>query len=390
MRQPLPRSFAAALLAGMLALAPAAAAQVVHGDVTDASTHAPILGAIVIVTDTSGARVAGAITDDSGRFSLRLGAAGNYRLRAERIGYAANKFDTISIAAGASLIAHLSATSVAVILPTVFVSAESRCVIRPTEGAETAIVWEEARKALDATEIAIDGKTVFAVRKRYTRDLDGTSLSIRKEQTLVDSVMLEHPWQTAVSPEDLARHGYRVMYAGAPLPGFLQPGDSVLAVPDADVLLSDAFARTHCFRVRHDSTDDEHPGLIGLMFTPVIKRSAPDVTGTLWLDSATAHLRYMEFRHTNMFAEVSPRRYGGRMDFELLPGGLWVVRRWTVRLPVLTTASTNAAGMGDARYLTGGRHIAFYHDDGGELLSATVIKSPAAAAPIPKPPSATP
>jgi hypothetical protein len=57
---------------------------------------------------------------------------------------------------------------------------------------------------------------------------------------------------------------------------------------------------------------------------------------------------------------------------------------------VLTTASTNAAGMGDARYLTGGRHVAIYHDDGGELLSATVIKSPDAAAPIPKPPSATP
>jgi len=390
MRQPLVRTILAALVsAAFVTLAPAAA-QVVRGDVRDAVTHTPIFGAIVVVLDTSGARVAGAISDDSGRFSIRLSDAGAYRLRAERIGYAANGFDTIALAAGASVIAHLTATSVAVVLPTVFVSATSRCVIRPTEGAQTAVLWEEARKALDATQVALEGHLVFAVRQRYSRFLDGTSLNVRQEKVFVDSVLLEHPWQTGVSPEDLAKSGYRIVYAGDAVPGFLTPGDTVFAVPDATVLLSDAFARTHCFRVRHDSLDTDHPGLIGLTFEPAIKRSAPDVTGTLWLDSATALLRFMEFRHTNLFAEVSPRRYGGRMDFELLPGGIWVVRKWTVRMPIVSSGSLNAAGMGDARFLTGGHHVAYYHDDGGSLLSATVVKPPEETAPISKPPSATP
>jgi hypothetical protein len=382
-------SLAAALLAACFTLAPAAA-QVVRGDVKDAGTHAPIFGAIIVVLDTTGTRVAGAISDDSGRFSIRLNAAGAYRLRAERIGYAANGFDTIALAPGASIVAHLTATSVAVVLPTVFVSSSSRCVIRATEGAQTAVLWEEARKALDATQVALEGGMVFAVRERYSRYLDGSSLSVKQERVFIDSVLLERPWQTGVSPEDLAKSGYRVVYAGDAVPGFLTPGDTVFAVPDANVLLSDAFARTHCFRVRHDSLDTEHPGLVGLMFEPSIKRSAPDVTGTLWLDSATAVLRYMEFRHTNLFAEVSPRRYGGRMDFELLPGGIWVVRKWTVRMPIVSGGNLNSAGMGDARYLTGGHHVAYYHDDGGSLLSATVVKPPDVSAPISKPPSATP
>ncbi len=182
-----------------------------------------------------------------------------------------------------------------------------------------------------------------------------------------------------------------MVYTGEPVPGFFESGDTVFAVPDANVLLSDAFARTHCFRVRHDSLDTDHPGLVGLTFEPALKRSAPDVTGTLWLDSATAALRYMEFRHTNLFAEVSPRRYGGRMDFELLPGGVWVVRKWSVRMPIMSSGNLNSAGMGDARYITGGHHVAYYHEDGGSLLSATVVKPPEdVTTPAAKPPSATP
>jgi hypothetical protein len=391
MRPSAARTFiAAAIAAAALTFAIDAPAQVVRGDVTDAASHAPIFGAIILVFDTSGTRVGGAISDDSGRFSIRLTAAGSYRLRAERIGYAANGFDTITVARGAAVVAHLTAASAVVMLPAVYVSTSARCVIRPTEGAETAVVWEEARKALDATEVALDGHLVYAVRKRYKRDLDGTSLNVRSQTILIDSVTLEHPWQTSVSPEDLARVGYGVVYDGDPIPGFLTPGDSILAVPDANVLLSDAFARTHCFKVRHDAGDTDHAGLIGLTFSPAIKRSAPDVTGTLWLDSATALLKYMEFRHTNLFAEVSPRRYGGRMDFELLPGGIWVVRSWTVRLPVMSNANTNSAGMGDARYITGGHHVAIFHDDGGELLSATVVQPPARNAPVSNPPSANP
>jgi hypothetical protein len=352
----------------------AAGAQVVRGDVVDSATRAPLFAAMVIAYDTTGVRAAGAITDDSGRFALRLPAAGRYRLRTERIGYASSTPVVFDLSAGATITEHLVVSTVAVTLSSVVVTGEARCTVRPAEGVETALLWEEARKALYATQIVENDQLIFAVRKRYMRTLDGTSLIVRKEFSVIDSVTIAHPWQTPATPEELAKFGYEVVYKGEPAPGFLMPGDSTFAAPDADVLLSDAFARTHCFHARRDP--DDHKGLLGLAFDPALKRSVPDVTGVLWLDSVTAELRYVEFRHTNLFPEVSPRKYGGRMDFERLPGGLWFVRRWTIRMPVLTSSAMNAAGVGDARYLAGGKRVAVYHDDGGEVLTARVVGAP--------------
>jgi hypothetical protein len=366
------RLIAGALLLGVATRA--SGAQVVRGDVADSATGAPLFAAMIVAYDTAGARAGGAITNDSGHFALRLPAAGRFSIRAERIGYASSAPVTFDVSAGATITEHLIVTTVAVTLSSVVITGSGHCNVRPAEGVETALLYEEARKALYATQIVADGQLIYAVRMRYKRTLDGTSLIVRKDLTVIDSVTLAHPWQTPATPEELAKGGYEIVYKGEPAPGFIMPGDSTLAAPDADVLLSDAFARTHCFHARRDP--DAHPGLIGLAFDPALKRSVPDVTGTLWLDSLSAELRYVEFRHTNLFPEVSPRKYGGRMDFERLPGGFWIVKRWTIRMPVLTSSSMNAAGVGDARFLAGGRRVAVFHDDGGEVLSAKVVSAP--------------
>jgi hypothetical protein len=347
------------VIVALAAAAGTACAQVIHGDVMDARTHAPVLGAFVVVYDSAGTRVAGVVADDSGRFAIRLAAPGHYRIRAERIGYSSTPPVLVALAAGATAVAHLYAPSVAVVLPTVAVLAESKCVVGPAEGEETAALWAEARKALYATELGASG-AIYAVRRWFWRDLDGTSLIVRHDSARVDTVLLARPWATPVTPEQLARDGYAIN----------KEGDS-LAAPDAIVLLSEAFARTHCFHLRRDP--EKAPGLIGLAFDPAKKRHEPEVSGVIWLDSATANLRYVEFRHTNLFPEVSPLRYGGRMDFEQLPSGEWVVRRWRIRLPVLGSSVMGPDGTADARNMGGSRHVALFRENGGELLSAMVV-----------------
>ena len=343
------------------AAARGAAGQVVRGNVVDGGTSAPLYGALVIAYDSAGARVAGTTSNDSGRYALRLPAAGHFKVRAERIGYLSGAPVPFDVAAGETVVRDLRAASAVVVLPTDTVMAEARCVVRPTEGAKTATLWEEARKVLYASQLTERDRLVHAIRRRWWRTLDGTSLIIRKDSIKIDSVTLVHPFETPVSPEELAKHGYGVLN---------EMHDSALAGPDADVLLSDAFARTHCFQVRLDA--DKHKGQVGLAFEPARSVHFPEVTGVLWLDSASARLRSVEFRHTNLYPEVAPFRYGGRMDFDELPGGVWIVRRWYIRLPVVANGPTGGGGGVEMRYMGGTPHVARFHEEGGEVLSAQV------------------
>jgi hypothetical protein len=342
------------------AIARPVVAQVVRGDVADERSGAPVFGALVVAYDSSGARVAGTISDDSGRFAMRIRAPGRYHLGIERIGYATGGKIPFEIGPGATVQAHLVASSVAVVLPRIAVKGNSRCVVNPAGGAETAALWEEARKALYASELAIEQRNVLVVRRRYRRRLDSSGGGGRGLESQ-DTVISDRSFEPLRTPDELARDGYRI-------------GDTTFVAPQADNLLSDVFASTHCFEVRRDP--DKHRGLVGLSFEPALKRSVTDVTGVIWLDSASAELRYMEFRHTNSFPEVSPRKYGGRLEFERLPNGIWIVSRWFLRLPMHGNATTDAAGGGDARFLGGGRTAPGFNEEGGEVLSASVVFTP--------------
>lgn len=75
----------AAVLAALFICAPAAA-QSVEGRVTESLAQQPVAGAQVQLLDTAGVSVANVVTDSSGAFSLRAPEAGEYRLRADRVG----------------------------------------------------------------------------------------------------------------------------------------------------------------------------------------------------------------------------------------------------------------------------------------------------------------
>ncbi len=60
----------------------------------------------------------------------------------------------------------------------------------------------------------------------------------------------------------------------------------------------------------------------------------PDITGVLWLDRATAELRYLEYRYTKLAGWVPATAVGGRIDFQRLPNGAFVIHAWWIRAPI--------------------------------------------------------
>jgi hypothetical protein len=128
--------------------------------------------------------------------------------------------------------------------------------------------------------------------------------------------------------------------------------------PDAEVLLSDIFLRTHCFETRAEK------GLVGLAFTPARGRNLPDVKGTLWVDPDNAELRYLEFTYTRIPERLNAPKAGGRVEFMRVPNGAWIVRDWVIRMPIAQVVA--------GAYNTSAPRVVGYREAGG---SAVEIKT---------------
>ena len=55
----------------------------------------------------------------------------------------------------------------------------------------------------------------------------------------------------------------------------------------------------------------------------------------LWLDRASAELRYLQFGYVNLPFAADANRAGGQLEFRPLPDGRWIVWRWYIRTPFL-------------------------------------------------------
>jgi len=349
---------------------PAAAAQVVRGTVVDEASLRPVPGVVVVLLDSAGNRLTGVLADEDGRYAIRAAGPGRYGLRVEQIGFRAAVPSPVTLRAGEAVELRLVTRPVPVALGAVQVAASTPCVARATDGREVSDVWEEARKALYATDLAQRQELFNARVNRYVRTLDARTRRVIGYEAKEAAGVTRNPFVS----ESAARLSAN---------GFVRQNESetIYFAPDAAVLLSDEFLNDHCFRLR--SGTDRRSGLIGLEFEPVRGRDKADIAGTLWIDRASAELRDLEYsyrRLANLPTTVKSEDFGGRIEFQRMPTGAWIVERWIIRMPVVVDRgpnlqSTDAVIPGLSGPATERARLAAIREEGGEVLETTVSGS---------------
>ena len=343
------RSYARYALTAALVLLPAtASAQTVLVRVIGPAST-PVFGALAHLVDPSGTVVKNALTDERGR-ALFIGIpAATYRVRVEMIGMATGESDLFEVAEGMSVPQDVHLESSAIQLEGIVVELDGgRCMLRPAgEGLAIAVVWNEARKALSAAAFT-DQQGLYRYETMiYNRQLDTTHTILSEEETHREGYM-RTPFDSRPA-EDLVSNGF-VQDDGQ--------GRRYFA-PNAAVLLSDAFLDTHCFGLAREDRGTE--GMIGLVFEPTgDDKSVTDIAGTMWIDTETAELRWLDFRYEYVDGDISSRDVGGRVDFRRMPSGTWIVPEWWIRMPVIAQ-ETDYQGI-PRRFVNG------FHQTGGRVL----------------------
>ena len=347
----------------LLSAAKPAAAQLVRGVVVDSASAEPLVGATVRLVAADGNAVGGALLGENGRFVMRAPSAGRYAVHVQRVGWALTRDTTLDLAASDTVWRRIVVAAVPVSLSAIRVTGRAGCDPR-ADARETLLVWEEARKALDATMITRGMRHIRAAVVDYDRRLDLRSLAVRKETREERVGLVEQPYISR-PPESFSSEGYMQELGG----------ETWLFAPDAEVLLSAHFLRDHCLRLVPGR--GERSGMIGLGFEPVESRKLTDIAGVLWLDVRTAELRDLEYRYTRLPDYMPADKIGGRVEFARLPNGGWLMRRWVVRAPIL--ASSRQPSLAEAGYGASGLNgrtrlkVQAIREAAGEVLWATTI-----------------
>ena len=308
-----------ALVVLQSAVASAVQGQVVRGRLVDDGDSAAIAGAMITLVGRDGRGVARMLTrSGTGVFELRVPAPGEYRLRAERIGYGTTHSAFFRISTRDTLTVQMAAPIEAISLAEISVSVRPQCHLRPEEGLAVARVWDEARKALAAASWTQERGLYRYEMLGIKRFLDQDGRRVEAEDRAYGQALVPVPY-VARSADSLVHGGFARFSAEA----------SDFWGPDAGVLLSDPFLDTHCLRVRSGAG-----GLVGLEFEPVPDRNVADIAGTMWLDAETAELQRVDYRYVNLpvpdwLMEASP---GGTVSFRGLPDGTWIVTSWNIRM----------------------------------------------------------
>ncbi len=317
--------WAAVICVGFFLLLPVAkvAPQTISGDVIDQTSGLPVIGAFVLLIDEDSSVVDRSLTDAYGRFSVSALSPGRYALKSAIIGFRSTVSQYFDLVADQSIALQFVIPGFPISLPTLVVEDNRTCGGPPEAGLAAATVWDEAKKALEAAYWTEQQGTLRHVTVQYERELDPQSLEIRQShQRVVSDIYQGSPFRTG-DPELLADSGFIHETA---------ENQWRHLAPDPSVLLSEAFADYHCFSTVRGEGD--MVGYIGLEFEPDPGREVPDIDGILWLDARTAELRFLDFGYTRTPYLIGADQVGGRLEFERLPQGPWVVRRWWIRMPI--------------------------------------------------------
>lgn len=289
------------------------AAQEVRIEVVELTNGKPIVGANVSLVDDHGLTVLGSFSDPGGHLVLRAPTSGKYVVRSDKVGY-----DTWN-----SVVLHVTGTPIHVrvgMLPTriptaVVARTEMACQLLTPPGTPAGDLWVNIKKALTASALTEAQGLVPLDVDLYERALDRNLgvVSERKEQR---SRIARRP-ATGISWDqiDSARRG----------------GGDVYRAPDVAALVSDQFVKSHCFAAIRGYGPET--GLTGLEFRPAKVGSLPELTGILWVDPKVNALRSLNFDYVNLPIPLRVARTTGRLEFQQLSGGQWIVPRWYIRMP---------------------------------------------------------
>ncbi len=292
-----------------------------QGVVLDADASTPARAILLTLTDSAGRVVARGASDEAGAFALAVAAPARITVRALRVGFRPTELAPVELAVGDTVRVRLVLGSEPVRLAAITVRRSDPCRGRDPARRDVAVVWEEARKALTLVGDSVAAGRSVAEWLRYERRLDSTGIAVTDQEVERARAPSVRPFRSRDAVL-LARDGYVLE----------DEGGVTYFAPDAEVLLSDAFAAGHCFHLVADEVTDR----IGLRFRPVAEDSRRrDVEGTLWLDRATAELRFLDFAYTGMPLAAAAAEPGGRVEFTRLPDGTWLVSRWAIRMPDL-------------------------------------------------------
>jgi hypothetical protein len=310
----------AGALATLLAVGAGLGAQTVRGIVMLPDSSRAV-GVIVMATDAKGAVAARALTGESGSYELRLPGAGQYEVRVLRIGFRPTVIPAFEIGDGESRLLPVVLRGEAIVLSAIKVQGKSVCRVHQDSGQAVARLWEEARKAITATQLsqATKRQTVKWTVYDATTDVTGTQVLTKSTDSFSASAVKAF---VALPADSLAKVGYMTE----------NDSGTLYRAPDADALLSDAFASLHCFREEPPTKDKGD--WVGIGFRPAKNRSGiVDIEGTLWLDRTSSELRELDFLFANLPEDYSHVSAGGRVEFLRLSTGSWLVSRWQLRMP---------------------------------------------------------
>lgn len=323
--------------AAALLVAFSAGAQEVRVEVVRHADGDPIPGALVAILSESRSPI-GRFSGRDGRATLNPPRRIGYRIRVEKIGY--------DVWTSALLVASDRPTRLragmkvrSLRLPPLTGSTETLCSTLGEQASVVGDMWGEIRKALNANSVT-EGQGLAPLDiESYDRlvDANGTVISERSDRRRANGI-----------------RPYNVIESGPPAsPKTPAP---VFSVPEAATLLSDQFIAAHCFTgIRGAGAES---GLLGLEFKPAKLGKEPDLSGVLWLDPTTYSLRRLVFDYVNLPVPARAGQPTGRVEYQQLAGGEWVVTRWQLRVP---------RGLGDST--AGARAARGYHEIGGVARS---------------------
>lgn len=308
-------------LAVALALPFTSGAQTVRGRTLSPDARVGVPGVLLLLVDAGGSVVGRTVSRDSGTFTLAAPVAGTFRVRALRIGFAPTVSDVLTLPRGGTRTIDLPLNSHLVTLSEVNITDAPRCSPTLDGGPSAFQPWDEARKALELASLSA-AMPYEVEMARHERRRDARSGRVLSESAEVRRGMSLRPFVSR-PPGELDSLGY-----------VRSDGDSLtFHAPDAAVLLSPSFGSTHCFRRAPDKDGD-----IVIAFTPTPDRQRSDIAGTITLSSRDRALRRVNFNYVGLPRNVPAEGAGGFLEFEPIPSGDWIVRKWGINIPLYRRA----------------------------------------------------